>query len=99
MEQDPVKVDPKHYKVEVENDRVRVLRIKYGAREKSPMHHHPDGVLVYLSDSLAKFTFPNGETAEIRGQAGETIWLEGGSHEPENLGGTPFEVILVELKR
>jgi hypothetical protein len=24
---DPVKVDPKHYKVEFENDRVRVLRI------------------------------------------------------------------------
>ena len=28
--QDPVKVDPKHYKVEFENDQVRVLRIHYG---------------------------------------------------------------------
>jgi len=26
---DPVKVDPKHYKVEFENERVRVVRIKY----------------------------------------------------------------------
>jgi len=32
---DPVKVDPKHYKVEMENDRVRVLRITYGPQEKS----------------------------------------------------------------
>ena len=27
--QDPVKVDAKHYKAEVENDHVRVLRIQY----------------------------------------------------------------------
>ena len=32
--QDPVKVDPKHYKVELENKQVRVLRINYGPREK-----------------------------------------------------------------
>ncbi len=27
---DPVAVDPKHYKVEMENDQVRALRITYG---------------------------------------------------------------------
>ena len=32
---DPVHVDSKHYTVEAENDRVRVLRVKYGPREKS----------------------------------------------------------------
>jgi len=36
--QDPVEVDPRHYTVEVENEKVRVLRIKYGPREKSTMH-------------------------------------------------------------
>ena len=30
---DPAKVDSKHYKVEFENDKVRVLRINYGAHE------------------------------------------------------------------
>jgi len=29
-EMDPVKVDPKHYKVLIDNDRVRVLRARYG---------------------------------------------------------------------
>jgi hypothetical protein len=38
---DPVRVDPKHYKVEFENEKVRVLRIKYGSHEKSVMHGHP----------------------------------------------------------
>ena len=42
--QDPVKVDPKHYKVEVENEKVRVLRVNYKAHEKSVMHSHPDNV-------------------------------------------------------
>ena len=32
--QDPVKVDAKHYKVEFENDSVRVLRITYSSTRK-----------------------------------------------------------------
>ena len=35
---DPVKVDPRHYKVEFENDQVRVLRVRIGAKESAPMH-------------------------------------------------------------
>jgi hypothetical protein len=34
-EKDPVKVDPGHYSVDFENDRVRVLRIRYGPGERS----------------------------------------------------------------
>ena len=34
-------VDSGHYAVEMENDKVRVLRIKYGPHEKSVMHSHP----------------------------------------------------------
>ena len=41
--QDPVKVDPKHYKLDFENSQVRVLRITYGPHEKSVMHEHPRG--------------------------------------------------------
>ena len=44
---DPVKVDPKHYKVEFENESVRVLRISYAPGEKSVMHYHPNAVAVY----------------------------------------------------
>ena len=36
--QDPVKVDPAHYKVVFENAQVRVLKIHYGPHEKSVMH-------------------------------------------------------------
>ena len=56
---DPVKVDPKHYKVEFENESVRVLRISYGPGEKSVMHNHPNAVAVYLTDGMTRMTTPD----------------------------------------
>jgi quercetin dioxygenase-like cupin family protein len=98
MAQDPVKVDAKHYTVEFENAQVRVLRIKYGAHEKSVMHRHPNSVAIFLTDSNATFTFPKGNPQNIVSKAGETRFIPGGLHLPENTGDQPFEVILVELK-
>ncbi len=96
--QDPVKVDSKHYKVEFENDQVRVLRVVYGPHEKSVMHEHPDSIDIFLTDLYVKFTLPDGKTEEMRAKAGETRWAPGGKHLPENLSDQPLEVILVELK-
>src|SRR5262245_25462830 len=96
--QDPVKVDSKHYKVEVENAWVRVLRINYGPKEKSVMHKHPASVAVFLNDSKAKFNLPGGKSQEQVGKAGEAAWAPAGTHLPENLGDKPFDVIVVELK-
>ncbi len=96
--QDPLKVDPKHYKVEFENDRVRVLRINYGPREKSVMHGHPDGVAVFLTENRAKFTLADGKTEERSWQVGQTLFMPGEQHLPENLTDRPLGLILVELK-
>ncbi len=96
--QDPVKVDPKHYKVEFENDQVRVLRIHYAVGEKSVMHNHPDGVAVFLVDQTVKFTHPDGKSEEEAVKAGQTMWAQAGAHLPENVGKGPVDLILVELK-
>jgi hypothetical protein len=96
--QDPVKVDPKHYQVLFENDRVRVLKIHYGPHEKSVMHWHPDSVVTFLADEHAKFTFPDGTSQETSAKAGTTLWTPAATHLPENLGGTPLDGVLVELK-
>ena len=98
MSADPVNVDSNHYKVEFENDRVRVLRISYSSHEKSAMHGHPESVGVFLTDCQGRFTFPDGTTEDIQGKAGEAVWFEATEHLPENLSDQPFEVILVELK-
>ncbi len=96
--QDPVKVDAKHYKVQLENEHVRVLRATYGPGEKSVMHEHPPTVAVYLTDGQVKFNLPDGKTADGSGKAGQVFWSAGGKHLPENLGAQGIDVIVVELK-
>ena len=99
MAQDPVKVDSKHYTVEFENAQVRVLRVKYGPHEKSVMHQHPNAVAIFMTDINGKFTFPDGKTEGISRKAGDVLWTPAVTHQPENVGGQGFEVILVELKQ
>jgi quercetin dioxygenase-like cupin family protein len=96
--QDPVKVDPKHYKVELENDHVRVLHVTYAPHEKSVMHGHPATVAVFLTANRGKFVFPDGRTEERNWTAGQTMFIPAEEHLPENLTDTPLELILVELK-
>ena len=96
---DPVKVDPKHYKVEFENENVRVLRISYGPGEKSVMHYHPNAVAVYITDGMTRMTTPDGKSQDMPAKAGGTSWTAAGSHLPQNVGNKAFEVILVELKK
>lgn len=96
---DPVKVDPKHYKVEFENESVRVLRISYGPGEKSVMHSHPNAVAVYLTDGMTRMTTPDGKSQDMPAKAGGATWTPAGSHLPQNVGNKAFEVILVELKK
>ena len=83
---DPAKADPKHYKVEFENDRVRVLRIHYGPHEKGEEHEHfLNRVVVYLNDQAG-------------GKADEVRVAGGAKHVEENASGQPADRIAVELK-
>src|SRR5664279_6258145 len=96
---DPVKVDAKHYKVEFENESVRVLRISYAPGEKSVMHYHPASVAVFLTDGKTRMTTPDGKSEDTPVKAGVANWAPAGSHLPQNVGDKRFEVILVELKK
>jgi quercetin dioxygenase-like cupin family protein len=98
LAQDATKVDAQHYKVEFENARVRVLRVKYGPREKSVMHRHPDAVAIFQTDGRIRFTYPGGKTEERDMKAGTTLFTPAVRHLPENLTDGDMEVILVELK-
>jgi hypothetical protein len=99
LERDAVKLDSKHYKVELENERVRVVRIRYGGREKSVMHQHPPGIGLFLTDANFKFRYPDGKSENISVKAGEYLWFgEVWEHDPENLSDNNAEVIYVELK-
>ncbi|MGK2864965.1 MAG: hypothetical protein ACSLE0_23740 [Chitinophagaceae bacterium] len=95
--QDPVKADAKHYKVILENNEVRVLRIKYGAGEKSVMHYHPESVAVFMTDLKGEFKLEDGSTMKSDGKAGDVVMNPAGKHLPQ-IGNKAIEVIQVELK-
>jgi oxalate decarboxylase/phosphoglucose isomerase-like protein (cupin superfamily) len=95
---DPTVVDAEHYKVEFENEQVRVLRINYGPGEASVMHFHPDSVAVFLTDHDVSFGAPDGSSQEVHVEAGQQIFTPAAQHLPENIGDEPLELVLVELK-
>ena len=96
--QDATKVDSTHYKVEFENDQVRVLRITYGPGEKSVMHSHGGSVAIYLTESTARMTFPDGTSQKLNADFGTAEWAEAGEHLPQNVGDKSVELVIVELK-
>ena len=96
--QDAVTADAKHYKVVLDNEYVRILKVSYGPKEKSVLHAHPDAVAVSLTGMQGKFTSADGKSEDRSFKAGETRWSPAETHTPENAGTKPFEVILVELK-
>ena len=83
---DPVTVDARHYKVELDNEQVRVLRVHYEPREKGQTHEHIlNRIVLYLNDQ------PGAKADEVR-MAGAA------KHAEENASGQPADRIAVELK-
>lgn len=96
---DPVAVAPGQYKVEFEDDAVRVLRVVYAPGEKSAMHEHPDSVAVYVTGGHIRITMPDGRIGEPLVPPGRVMRHAAGGHAIENIGDAPFELVLVELKK
>ena len=96
---DPVKLDPKHYKVELENDQVRVIRAHMGPHDSVPLHEHTlNRVSVYLTDVNMLINTPDGKTQTSQRKAGDVVWSPPATHKEQNLNDSPFEVIAVEIK-
>jgi hypothetical protein len=86
-------------KIEFENDRVKVVRVKLGKREKHPVRARKDRVIIWLTDSHYVRTEPNGKKEELRRKAGDVAWRTASQHQVENMGEDQQEVVIVELKK
>jgi quercetin dioxygenase-like cupin family protein len=95
---DPVKLDPEHHLVPLENDRVRVLRTILEPHLKSPMHQHPHYVVVYLTELHTTMKLGNGKMVDNPRRQGEIAWRGALKHETENIGDRTAIEIQVELK-
>lgn len=95
---DPLVSDPEHWRLEFENELVRVTRAKVGPHEIERMHQHSlPAVVVYLTDQDIQQTLPDGTTRKVHINSG-VRWVRPAIHQVENLSDKPFELIRIDLK-
>jgi quercetin dioxygenase-like cupin family protein len=94
---DPVASNPDHYRVILENDRVRVLEYTDRPGERTTPHAHPDTVMYTLSGFRRRLVMGQ-DHREVTLEAGTVGWLPAQQHHGENIGETATHVIFVELK-
>jgi len=94
--QDPVKTDPTHYKLELENDRVRVLHVSVEPNGKLEVNELGDAVIVPLRDYESTLKTANGET-KVERVMGKPAWVTAGRREVE-AGARGVDALLIELK-
>ncbi|MEX2264264.1 MAG: hypothetical protein WD696_20080 [Bryobacteraceae bacterium] len=95
---DPLKVDPRRFRLEQENEKLRTIRARLGGREKSypiALHGH---LIVAISDLHIRYAMDNGEPSEHRRAGGRAEWHPGGKLVIENLSDKPCEFLIVEPK-
>jgi len=91
--------DPRLYKLEFENSQVRVLRLKIGARQSTPMEDHTvNRLVVCLSDQNVRETLADGMFSVKQHQSAQFIWEGPSKSKIENLNDKSFEAIVVEFK-
>jgi beta-alanine degradation protein BauB len=98
LSQEAMKAEPKHYKLAFENESVQVVDVHYGPHEKSGIHDHPGGVVVYVTGGHLRFIDPDGKVKEVYAKPGESRWFPPFKHRVENLGDKPFDAVYIGLK-
>ncbi|MEN6329415.1 MAG: cupin domain-containing protein [Methanobacteriaceae archaeon] len=96
---DVLQVTASGYNLLMENEKVRVMEMRLKPGQKSPMHNHPHDHVVYVfKDAKFKLSFPDGKNAEFELRTGETLWIEAGPHETQNIGSTEGHNLVIETK-
>jgi hypothetical protein len=95
---DILKIDPKHYRLEFDNEKARALRVTLGPDESVPMHDAAAATLVCLSECHLRFTPPSGRVEDVHMEAGQTRWIWDESRSEKNLSTHPVEILLIEIK-
>jgi len=99
LAQDAVAASPGAYKIELENQWVRVLRLKIAPRETTAVHVHPNIVGVLLTDVSVLITNADGTTQQLVRKAGDALYQPATpAHSEQNLSDQPIEAVVVELK-
>ena len=96
--QDPVGTDGDKYKVLLENEHVRVLSYTDRPGDATHQHKHPTFVVYALAPFKRKLTLADGRTLTREFKAGDVLYSDGETHIGENVGQTPTQIVMVEMK-
>ncbi len=97
-DRDPVRVDPQHFRLDFQNQRVRVVHLTMKGSERSPMHEEPNILAVCIKECHLRLTRPDGKIQDLHMQAGDTHWVWEDTRSEKNLGKEPLEMLLIEVK-
>jgi hypothetical protein len=81
-----------------ENQFVRVLDDEIPVGVAEPLHRHPHGVVVYLTDYTVEQTAQDGKKTTSARKAATASWSETVVHQVKNVGTTPSHAVRIELK-
>lgn len=95
---DPVATDGDKYKVLLDNDRVRVLAYTDQPGDRTQPHEHPAFVVYALAPFKRRLQLADGRSLVREFKAGDVLYSNGEAHVGENIGTTPTQIIMVELK-
>jgi hypothetical protein len=97
-ELDPLHTDGDKYRLLFENQLVRVLRYHDAPGAKTHLHHHPCFVLYALGPFKRELAFADGSQRTREFHLGDATWMPAQTHAGRNIGDTPTDALLVELK-
>ncbi len=96
---DPVKVDARHYSIDLENPQVRVTRVRLGAGETTPVVEHSLVRLVtYLTDQEIEVKPEHGQARIEKHQAGQIEWRKPSVESVRNVGAGAAEAVAIYFK-
>ena len=96
---DPVRAASRYFRAEFENDQVRVVRLRLGPQETTPVHEHLlPHLIVPLTAEALWVAMPNGFGREFRAPKGSLAAGAPGRHWLANLSDAPFEAVVIEFK-
>lgn len=100
LAQDASRVQPRSYRVVLDNNEVRVLQ--YAALPGmgvcgTGVHSHPRHLTILQSPARVRVT-ENGKTFVVVNKAGDVFWSDAGRHAAENISGSGVRSLIVEFK-
>ena len=95
---DPLEVAPDMYKLQYQNDRVRVMQVTFQPGQSIAEHSHPDHFVYAVEGGKLKISKPDGTVSDADIKAGDIMWIPAETHWAVNTGTTVVRLIVTELK-